>query len=347
MPDNPARRDPIDEDEFDAIMEKVRAFHLTTRRDSELAERLDLMFNRNKNKKPGATKIEARAVILVGETGAGKTRAIKRYLKKRFPDYGKPGCVIVSIKVRAPCTLASLGRLVLKAIGYPLNPSKSCTADVIWDLVDNHLEISPVRYLHFDEMQTVTRSANASEAFKIRERIKSFLNDEHLPIGLILVGLPELATFFQEDAQETRRSRCVPFEPLTLKEDEGRVYESLTILAARAGLGVEPQSTNMLASRLMHDADYKLGRIFEIACDVIERALIGRKTTLTSALFADDFASRTGNKAAANPYLSPDWQAIDTKLLLLQDARIQPPEDPEKKPKRTKSNQSYYDGLIR
>lgn len=346
MTEDATRRDLTDEATRDAIMAKVRAFHLASRRDADLDERLEYMFARNKDDDPDAQTVEARAIVLVGETGAGKTRAIKRFLRKRFPNYKKPGCVVASIKVRAPCTLASLGRLVLKKIGYELRPSKNCTADEIWEMVDNHFTISPVRYLHFDEMQTVTRLANKKEAFKIRERIKSFLNDEDMPIGLILVGLPELATFLEEDGQEMRRSRFVSFDPVT-EHDTRKVCDALTKIAGIAGLNVEPQSENMIASRLMHDADYQLGRIFEIVCDVIELALIRRQPSLTSVLFADDFAARTGNKADANPYLSEDWRNIDTKRVLLKDARSQPSQDPKTQKKKPKPDQSYYGSLIR
>ncbi len=146
-----------------AIMRQVRAKYFSTPRDALLSNHIKFLIERSitleddDDAEMADSSLEARGVVLTGASGAGKTTALKHLLRKHpaFPGYGNPGCPLVTIKVPAPCTLLQLGRVVLKKTGYPLVADKR--QHIIWEMVRDRLKLAGIRFLHFDQVQTLRR----------------------------------------------------------------------------------------------------------------------------------------------------------------------------------------------
>lgn len=307
-------RKPISDAERTEIIKSLRARYIITPRDATLDAAIKDLIEISEDE-----RIEARGLVVTGLSGAGKSESLRRIFRKHFPDYDQPGAdsPLISINVPSPCNMTALGRLALKRLGYPLIGEKR--QHRVWELVREHLQMREIKFLHLDEIQNIMAVANVLESKALRDTLKSFLNDTDLRVCLVLSGLPEIAKFLQLDAQERRRCAFLHFESLTL-DDAGKIHNELTLYAQDAGLGIERQDQNAIASRLLHAAFYQLGVTFEIAIGAINIALKAGADRLTCRHVADEYARRTGCAAPANPFLATDWSAIDCSLVLQEDA---------------------------
>jgi hypothetical protein len=259
--------------------------------------------------------VEGRALAVLGHSGAGKSTALARILATKFPDYGKPSCLVVYVSAPAPCTLKTLGRKLLHRLGYPLVADRK--EHEIWEAIRLHLAKLGTRILIIDEMQNITANARADEAERIRDTLKSLLNSEEHPICLIFAGLPELQFFLEADTQLRRRtSRWVAFKSLS-ESDLGGVKGTVQVLAKSAGLTAD--FSGHLGQRLIHAALNEFGTMIEMTLDAIWNALKSDATAVTREDFATIFALRTGNAAPANPFVADNWRQIDCSYVLMDD----------------------------
>jgi hypothetical protein len=316
-------------------MERVRAKYIRSNRDAALEEGVDFLIERivtRRNPDGAATdanRREGRALVVLGESGAGKTTAVTRVLSRHlaFPGYGVKGsgCLLVTVSVRGPCSLKQLGRQLLAALGYPLVADR--TKDMVWEMVRARIEKLGVRVIHFDEIQNVTTTATVDEAIKIRNTLKSLLNDIDHPVCLIMTGLPEFRPFIGRDFQNVRRSCFISFEPLSPGDFE-TVRLTVVGLAEVAVLSVDTDEADDIVPRLVHAATRQMGIAIEMIHDAIDNALRCGAKALTLDDFADIFARRTGNASVANPFIANDWEVINCGRMLLKDNEPEAEEEP-------------------
>lgn len=331
------------------IMERVRAKYISSDRDSELEKAVDHLTERTLGRAnpglPASTSLrpEARALAVVGNSGAGKTTAIERLFARHpaFVGYRQPGCALISVTISGSCTLTTVGRLILDELGYPLLADRR--EHLVLEMVNRRLDLQNIGYLHLDEIQNITTTANVREAVRIRNWLKTFLNNKKKPIGLILTGLPEVAEFIEADTQIRRRTRFLEFQPLT-RSDLEAALDTLIDFAAVAHLSVDSTAKNILVPRLLHAADYEMGTMIELIHESIDQALQSDARTLTATQFSTVYAQRTGSAASANPFVADDWHNIDCSVVLTKDRPNQrtansgkaPGPDSGEKPKRHK-----------
>ena len=319
------------------IMERVRAKYISSDRDSELEKAVDHLIERTLGRaNPGlpasmSLQPEARALAVVGNSGAGKTTGIERLFARHpaFVGYREPGCALISVTVSGSCTLTTLGRLILEELGYRLQADRR--EHLVLEMVNRRLDLQNVRFLHLDEIQNITTTANVREAVRIRNWLKTFLNNKKKPIGLILTGLPEVAKFIEADTQIRRRARFLEFQPLT-RSDLEAALDILIGFAAVAHLSVDPAAKNILVPRLLHAAVYEMGTMIELIHESIDEALRSDARMLTAAQFANVYAKRTGSAASANPFVADDWHNIDCAVVLDKDCPNQRPANSGKAP---------------
>jgi Cdc6-like AAA superfamily ATPase len=324
-----------------ATMERVRAKYIRCDRDAALEEGVNFLIERLVTRKDpeaaptDANRREGRSLVVLGESGAGKTTAINRVLRRHpaFPGYGVKGsgCLLVTVTVRGPCSLKQLGRQLLAALGYPLVADRS--KDIVWEMVRARIEKLGVLVIHFDEIQNVTTTATVDEAIKIRNTLKSLMNDTDHPVCLIMTGLPEFRPFIGKDFQNVRRSCFIGFEPLSGNDFE-TLRRTVKGLANVADLSVDPGEADDIVPRLVHASMAQMGIAIEMTHDAIDNALRRDAKTLTIDDFADMFARRTGNTSVANPFIVNDWQGINCGKMLLKDTEPETVDETAPAPKR-------------
>ena len=168
-----------------ALMEKVKAHYVTTSRDDQLAEEIELMIKnamlrRDPSRPHGAdNRCEGTVLAIIAPSGAGKTKAMDRFLKDNpfFPNYGNPrgGCPLVTIQTRAPATLAQLGMATVQACGCPAQGHKP--ENEAWTLARFQIRHQNILVCHYAEAQRIIKQKNRIERGKIVETLASLTTD--------------------------------------------------------------------------------------------------------------------------------------------------------------------------
>lgn len=322
-------------------MERVKALHIRTPRDDAtergVAFLVETATTRSDPKAPPGpgNRREGRALLVTGESGAGKSTILDRAFRTHpaFAGFRVPGsgCPLVSVEVPGSCTLMQLGRELLATLGYPLAARRS--EGEVWEQARMRLEMFDVRLIHFDEAHNVIRGADVKQSAKIQKTLKALLNSPTHPVSLILSGLPELTLFLESLTENRRRAVFLRLEPLT-PTDLPPLRAAMASLAAAGGLSASTEALEAIAPRLSHTALHQLGSAIEIVHGAIEEALLRGANALTIEDFAAFYAFRTGNGAAMNPFLAPDWAAVDCTRALRRGAPTPPLEIATPAPRR-------------
>lgn len=319
-----------------AIKEQIKSRFLTTGRFLRLeaavkaaSENLLLRLDDTKPLGPG-NRSEGRIVLLVGETGAGKSSTLHRLLDRHpayrgYADPANPNRAAISLKIKAPCTFVAMGRQTLAATGYPITGQLEKHA--VWQRVFDRLPVLGTTVLHFDEMHNVILTANEPDRIDIQNTLKSLVTDANWPVTVIVSGLPLTTDFIEQAVEDKRRTIPVAFESLVTPDD----CEMLTALArdlvgiAQLTLAPRPQTTIM--PRLIHAASYQLGSAISLLQHAIDQALIEGTTDLGITEFAAAYVTLSGCGPAANPFLAPNWRAIDCSRLFANDTLPRPSDE--------------------
>ncbi|MEJ1937915.1 ATP-binding protein, partial [Nostoc sp. NIES-2111] len=231
-------------------MELVRAKRLVTERDKQLAVRVEELLEGIASRfDPTApdgegNRIEARALLVVGESGAGKTWTLRRHFREHpaIPGYGVPGsdCPLVTVPVKPPCTLMALGHQTSAATGYPIGGRLE--AHRVWDRVYQRLADRGIFGVHFDEMHNFILTANRRDRRDVQNMLKTLMTNPSWPVFVVVSGLPVVQEFVEEACEDRRRMRVVHFAPLSSPAHNGRMAAMLREPAGAPRPGPRPAS---------------------------------------------------------------------------------------------------------
>ncbi|MGG5823650.1 TniB family NTP-binding protein [Falsiroseomonas sp. HW251] len=151
---------------------------------------------------PGS-KRPARTYLLIGESGAGKSTILKRFLERHPPVADRLGDImqVVYAEVPAAGTKIAAMRALLEALGVRLR-TRETEADLTRLLV-THLRGMGVRVLILDEAQHLLNRRTGYFAYELADWFKSLAN---AGIALVIAGTPEAAMAFNLNEQLARRS---------------------------------------------------------------------------------------------------------------------------------------------
>ncbi len=337
---------PEAEREIIDAMEKVRAVYIETDLDDRLCKGLNALLRTTVSWRAlGQTdadplRKEARAVVVVGEAGTGKTASIDRLLRTHpaLKGYGRPGsgCPLISVTVPAPCTLKSLGMSILHALGYPL--ARDLREHLLWARVHEALKTAGILLLHLDELHNLTDNANVLEIDTIRKAMKSIMVSNEWPVGLVISGLPSLLPAMREIDEVRRRGRFIQLPPLSMPADMPVVAEALSRCCSTASIATAEGFAEAIGPRLGHAALNRYGIAVELIHEAIEDCLLSADDELRIEHFANAFADRTGCGDRMNPFIAPDWYDIDASLVLLDEMPPEPILADDPKPKSSRRN---------
>ncbi|HEV7258554.1 MAG TPA: ATP-binding protein [Bosea sp. (in: a-proteobacteria)] len=327
-------------------MENVRAEYIVTDLDDRLDKGMNALIrtivSRRAHGQTDADPLrkEARAIVVVGEAGTGKTVSIERLFRTHpaLKGYGHPGsgCPLISVTVPAPCTLKSLGMSILHALGYPL--ARDLREYLLWARVHEALKTAGILLLHLDELHNLTDNANVLEIDTIRKAMKSIMVSNEWPVGLVISGLPSLVPAMREIDEVRRRGRFIQLPQLSMPADTPLIAETLSRCCSVASIATAEGFAEAIGPRLGHAALNRYGIAVELIHEAIEDCLISADDELQIAHFANAFADRTGCGDRMNPFIAPDWYDIDASLILLDEMPPEPILAGDPKPKSSGRN---------
>lgn len=317
--------------------EKLKNKHIETEWDPELRRKVDTVVRsvlsvRQSGGEPALdARHEARCLFVSGEAGTGKTASLERLFRTHpiLQPRGGHRSPLLRVIVPAPCTLKTLGREVLRALGYPL--ARELADHIIWARIQELLPAAGVLIVHFDETHNLTDNANVVQMDNIRKTFKTLMVSSW-PVGLIISGLPSLIPEMRKIDEIRRRGQFVSVPLLRLPEDNEMVEGIICGLADVVGLAISDEVAEQIAPRLIHGALHRFGIAIELIHEAIELALLDEKA-LSIDHFATAFTDRTGCGALMNPFAAPNWADLDCSLVLVDEPPIEPvlPIDPPRR----------------
>lgn len=327
-------------------MALVRAEHIETDLEDRLRSAVNAVLRTLVSRRPVAddsdqpSRSEARAVVVVGEAGTGKSASLDHVFRTHpiLGGYGRPGsdCPIARVVVPAPCSLKALGTAILHALDYPL--ARDLREHAIWTRVHETLRVSGKVILHLDEMHNLTDKANVLELDAIRKALKTLMVSREWPVGLVVSGLPSLVPALQEIDEVRRRGRFIHLPELSLPEDLDLVAVAIQRCSAVATLAVPEEFAQQIGPRLSHAGLNRYGIVIELIHGAIENCLLENKHTFDIQHFATAYADRTGCGDRMNPFIAPDWPDIDAAKVLLEEMPIEPALAGDPAPRRARKN---------
>ncbi len=293
-----------------SMIKELRALHMTTERDRELAVHLDrlLTVDAEGRQMPEPIRftegMETRGIIMIEPAGGGKTKAIRRLLMGTAALNPEGGTARhLQLQVPSPATLKSLGLAILRAAGLD-GVSPRSTAWDIWGVVRHRLGILGVVVLWIDEAHDMFLSGATREIDDMLRMLKSLMLGENAVI-VILSGADRLAEVASYDPQVNRRfSRVVP-KDLVVGASDRAVSDLVARYAGRAGLRLD--WSDALSGRLIHASRGRFGRTVETVVNAIERALSDGEDTLGLAHFAEAWSMYEGCAWEDNVFVTHDW----------------------------------------
>lgn len=305
-----------------AIEHKLKKKFISQKRDEDLRALINNVFGstlypQDVPEDCGSSRPEARCIVVTGESGAGKTRALTQIFQRHpaLEGYGSREltCTLLSSSAPSPCTPLQLGHSILHDLGYPM--SRSSKEHMVYAMVRQKLQENNIKILHIDEMQHVTQNANVLEIVKVANTLKDFLINLTYPVGLVISGMPVIRTFFQSDPQLLRRCHFFQLKSMTLDADAGTLDYVIRQYAQDAGLSASFAESDHLVARLIHAARRQFGDALSFVIAAVLVALRQGHQTLGIEDFATVFAERTGNGPLANAFLIPSWSDLDVSVV--------------------------------
>ncbi|MBA8878295.1 ATP-binding protein [Phyllobacterium myrsinacearum] len=309
------------------IMGRVLGMYFGGKLDKELSSEIERLIDAcemSNTAKVGVGRLaEGRILAVIGRPGAGKSRSLERqfYTREEFAGFRSEdsNCRLISVKAPSPCTLKQLGNSILVATGYEIE--RDLKENMVWMLVHKRLQKCGIQYLHIDEAQHATETANKLELKKVRDTVKALLQNPDWPVWLIISGKPSLASFIEHDIQLKRRARTVRIEDITFAKHAQRVRGMMKALVTNATeLTIDPADEDRILPRLIHAAQGQFGIAVEYVQDSINEALIAGDIMMGTKHFASSYSSRSGCSSDANVFTAANWHEINVARAL-EDAQ--------------------------
>jgi hypothetical protein len=312
------------------IIQNIRAAYAPTPAYKKLEGHFQSLLEQRRADMADGVKSNVRGIVLVGQSGSGKTTAIRELVRKNahllVTDAEKEHCEFISLQVPSPATMKFVGSATLRALGYPLSGDKQ--GSVIWDQVKVQLKLRRTLFLHLDEAQDLARYQTDKERQSVVNTLKSLMENSHWPTGVILTGMPDLKRIVNQDPQLARRLFPVEIDRLHAVKHVAPVLDLIKNYARRGQIEVaDGLLTEQFAQRLMHAADYEFGLMVEITVQAVAKALLqgGVGATLAQRCFADVYHDRSAAVDALNPFWAEDFVRINPRSIF--DRRYDDDED--------------------
>ena len=252
---------------------------------------------------------ETRGVILIEESGGGKTTTVRTILQEaqflaHNPETGEPR--YLEIQVPSPATLKSVGLAVLEALGVE-HVSTNARVWEMWKVVKHRLGVAGICVLWLDEAQDLIMSRSVNETEDSLRMIKSLMQGDNAVIP-VLSGTRRLGEVAAFDPQVSRRFTKIMPSNLQHGVDEAGLISVVEYYCAEVSIQARVDAN--LMARLITASRHRFGRCIDTTINAIECALWDGDKTLSVDHFAEAWAMQEGCDPSENVFLSDHWLSV-------------------------------------
>lgn len=267
---------------------------------------------------------EADCFFLVGESGAGKSRAIERMLRDHpslqpVMTSSGPAPRYVSIKLRGYTHPRLVGRQIIRAAGYGMDAKKG--RGEVWDEMSGHLNAQGVCLVHIDEAQhLLTKNASQKERDDLGNAIKGVSIDTEWPVIFVFSGLPEVLELPVGDNQVERRGNFVRFPHLMMDDERDLVLEIINKMSRAVKIEADYLKDTDIPDRLARAASYQYARVCQLVEGALQEALEWKAERLTGGHFSTAYERRslTDGLDERNMFLDEFWETLPPGSFLVE-----------------------------
>lgn len=304
---------------------RINGTYVKSHRDRALNDAVDRMLRNVAGIAEGVDDVDVekaekrRALFVIGESGSGKTTAIRRMLAKRpefqpyVDSYGRKISPAISFDAPKPLTLKLLAATGLETAGYPVVGDKK-QENQMWNLFKAQIKERSILFVHIDEMQHVIKGSGRSDIQDISDVVKSMLQIRDWPVHAIFSGVPSLAKFLERDERQLpNRGEVVTFDRVSFPASaEGVKTIALRIVKTDAEMEADDSLTRdyEFTHRLIHAANGAFGTAIQIVRSAVGYALYGGRNKVALSDFGSVYAGFTGCPAEKNVFTAPRWTEI-------------------------------------
>ncbi|MAY29563.1 MAG: hypothetical protein CL627_10140 [Aurantimonas sp.] len=230
---------------------------------------------RTRYRGPGQRKLAARALLVVGAPGSGKSTILESYMDKHGQVEETPdGDIRRVIALEMP---HSPGRkqvvaAILRALGYPARDDWD--TNMILDRISTQLREQRVELLLIDEAHHIVENRKEEAEEDVSEFLKSLLNRSGTQ--LVLFGLPMLLGLKEYPQLDRRLEASVVIEPYSWDTLEGRGEFTMVVDLMEEAMDLpEPSglSEHRVAVRLYCVTGGHVGLVSKYLSEAFRRAL--------------------------------------------------------------------------
>jgi hypothetical protein len=298
------------------FMSALRQRHFRTQREKEVEEAVKRLMERTAAARTGG---EGTALFVVGETGAGKTRAVARAVDRleearSVETFTGRTLPIARVVAPSPCTMKMLGVEILHALGYPL--AREVKESTVWGIVRQQLRARAVRAIHIDEGQHMLNWRDRNERQKLADTLKNVLQQPDWPVSFIVSGLPELAEFLASDRQLHRRSEVLHLGSLEMpKHAKLLEWMTQTVITEHAGMEICFPLSEDFIGRLHRAATGQFGIAVQLVHHAVEQVLTENADGAQVEMkhFRKAYARFSGCQASDNIFESSKWHLLQPR----------------------------------
>ncbi|CAO4164100.1 ATP-binding protein [Methylorubrum populi] len=280
---------------------------------TEVFDRFMLSFLTRRNER----RKEAEIFFLTGSSGAGKTAAMERVLRRHpalQPETRSFGVVerYVSVSLTGYVHPRILAEMIMDAAGARVAKVGRGEA---WYRLAGTLQTRQVSLVHIDEFTHLMPSnGTAKDIDELANAIKgASISPTHL-IAFVLSGLPRITNLLIADHQVERRNCIVEFSDLRLPDERRLVVRILKTMTEAIGMGIGNMADTDLPERVAHAGRRQYGRVCQYVSAAIRHALYVDPDA--SELKREHFALAYAERSLArghnerNLFLADDWDNL-------------------------------------
>lgn len=272
----------------------LRRMFVKTRRTQSIRERLALWYA------VGLDAPEARAFVLSGDAGTGKTAILRSFVEDVEGYNGKA----VYVEVPAKCTIKNLAQAILKATGDPC-ASKGVLASLEVRLMERLAKLG-YTVLILDEAQHLVKSDNLKVLTDVADWLKGCLNQWN--IQMVISGIDRIEVLSEVDDQIFRREGGhVRLKPYNMADKVDRNDLKL-VLCEIDDLLPFKQKANLhasdMAKKMFVACAGNLGRLTKLVGIAAEQCILNGSVGLTVSSLSDAFEEcrRKSEADKVNPF---------------------------------------------